>query len=156
MSVNPREQVVARRPRTTRASQPTESGRLVNPYAPDAARYGYASAFGWAGGFALVVIGIMFLLQTIGEPTAIRNIWALALAIPVAITAATAWMLYKQADKTLTRAAAGALTGSFVLLAVGVILALGLAWQHMWPLLLIAIGMSLLVQAMVPLRDANP
>lgn len=150
MSVNPRNQTVARQMRTA------QGGRVPLASGPSDGRYGYASAFGWAGGFALVVLGIMFLLQTIGEPTAIRNTWALVLAIPVAITAATAWILYKQADKTLTRAAAGALTGSFILVALGVIWALGLAWQHMWPLVMIAVGMSLLVQAMVPARDKVP
>ena len=150
MSVNPRNQSVARQMRTT------QGGRGPVATGPGDGRYGYASAFGWAGGFALVVLGIMFLLQIAGGPAALRNTWALVLAIPVAITAATAWMLYKQAGKTLTRAAAGALTGSFVLVAVGVIWALGLAWQHMWPLVMIAVGMSLLVQAMVPARDKAP
>lgn len=148
MSVNPRDQLVARRMRAAEGAR-----HLPAVGNSGDGRYGYASAFGWAGGFALVVLGIMFLLQTIGEPTAIRNTWALALAIPVAITAATAWMLYKQAEKTLTRAAAGALTSSFVLVVLGVILALDLAWAHMWPLLMIAVGMALLVQAMVPVRD---
>ncbi len=148
MSVDPRDQLVARQMRTD------EGRRLPPAGSADDGRYGYASAFGWAAGFALVVLGIMFALQTIGEPVALRNPWALALAVPVALAVATFWMLYKQADKTLTRAAAGALTTSFVLAAAGVILALGLEWQHTWPILMIAAGMSALAQAMVPARDA--
>lgn len=149
MSVNPREQTVARQMRAAEGrGVPVASG-------PGDGRYGYASAFGWAAGFALVVLGIMFALQTIGEPVALRNPWALALAIPAAIAAATAWALYRRADKTLTRAAATALTACFVLAAAGVILALGLAWQHMWPILMIAAGMSALAQAMVPAREAT-
>ena len=72
MSVNPRDQSVARQMRTA------PGGRAPVANGPGDGRYGYASAFGWAGGFALVVLGIMFLLQTIGEPTAIRNTWALS------------------------------------------------------------------------------
>ncbi len=148
MSVNPRDQSVARQ---TRAAE----GRPVpSAGSPDEGRYGYASSFGWAAGFALVVLGIMFALQVIGEPVALRNPWALAFAIPVVVAAGSAWMLYRQVEKTLTRAAASALTTSFVLAAAGVILALDLPWQHTWPILMIAVGMSALAQAMVPLRDA--
>lgn len=147
MSVNPRDQSVARQMRAAEVRR-----TLSAEGSPADGRYGYASAFGWAAGFALVVLGIMFALQTIGEPVALRNSWALALAIPAAIAAATAWALYRRAERTLTRAAAGAITASFVLVAVGVILALDLPWQHTWPILMIAAGMSALAQAMVPAR----
>lgn len=150
MPLNPRDHSLARQMQSARGHRSLAAGDPIE------GRYGYAAAFGWAAGFALVVIGIMFLLQNAGEPEGIRNTWAMALAIPVAITAATAWVLYRRAGKTLTRAAAGALTASFVLVAVGVILALGLAWEHTWPLLMITAGMSLLAQAMVPGHDAAP
>ncbi len=109
--------------------------------------------YGWFGGAVLIVVGLIFLLQTIGI-TSTMNWWALFLLIPAFWAFVAAWNLY-QYDKQWNRAGVSSLVGGVLLILLAFVLLLNVNFGPFWPILLIAGGVILLGVGLFPSRPAN-
>jgi len=107
------------------------------------------SRYGWIGpgmgGFILVLMGIIFLAQNFGYPVP-EKWWTIFLLIPAAGALFAAWNAY-QRDGKLTGEATAALIGSVTLLAIAAAFIFDFAWGLLWPVALIAVGVSVLIRA---------
>jgi hypothetical protein len=97
----------------------------------------------WVGGLVLIAIGLIFLLKNYGVPVP-ENWWAIFLFIPAAGALATAWNSY-QREGRLNAGALGAGIVGVVLAVLGVSFLLGFDWSQLWPVILIAIGVGVLI-----------
>ncbi len=66
----------------------------------------------WVGGAALVLLGVLFLLQNLGLVRLTGNWWALFILVPALVLAGTAVTRYRAAGGRLTAEVRGALTGA--------------------------------------------
>jgi hypothetical protein len=105
--------------------------------------------YGWIGGAILILLGIVFLLQTMGIPF-LLNWWALFILIPAFWAYVAAWRIY-QDNGRMTRGVAGALTAGILLTVLSVVFLLNLAVGLFWPALLIVGGLALLATALWPM-----
>lgn len=104
---------------------------------------------GWVWGVVLILIGGMLLLRSMGW-TVFENWWALFILLPALGSLDTAWNLYRANGNRLNAGARGALlTGAFMLLITFVFL-FNLNWNIVWPFLLIAAGLGILLNALLP------
>jgi hypothetical protein len=94
-------------------------------------------------GAVLVLVGIVFLLQTMGAFFLI-NWWALFILIPAISAFASAWREYR-ASGEITGGVRGSLFGGVLITLVAIILLFNLDWGLMWPVLLIIGGLGLLL-----------
>jgi cation transport ATPase len=101
----------------------------------------------WWGGLALIVVGLIFLLQNM---TGFQwdNWWALFLLIPLVGMLWSAWDTY-QRDGRFTRHLTGRLIGSAYLLVV-FLAAISGGWAVIWPLFIIVAGLGTLLYRSVP------
>jgi hypothetical protein len=101
----------------------------------------------WAGAVVLIVVGTIFLLRNVGFPLP-DNWWALFLAIPAIGSLAAAWRSYRRAGE-VNGAVAGSLFAAVVLLALMALflLDLNIDWNLFWPVILIALGLSMLLRS---------
>jgi hypothetical protein len=104
----------------------------------------------WIGGLILIALGVIFLLQNMSG-FQFRNWWALFILIPAFGSLATAWSLSRQAGR-FNRPARGALFSGLVLLAITAVFLfeVNLNWNLVWPVVLIVIGLSMLINFMLP------
>jgi hypothetical protein len=93
------------------------------------------------GGVALIALGLIFLAQNYFG-FELRNWWALFFLIPAVGALSAAYYAWREGN---TPAAAGALVGGLVLVAIAVIFLLELPWRLAWPALLIIAGIGLLL-----------
>ncbi|MEZ4865247.1 MAG: hypothetical protein R3C14_28275 [Caldilineaceae bacterium] len=121
-----------------------EQERAERRAAKRAARH--SGSYGWVGGAVLILLGAIFLLQNMGLITNFANWWALFLLIPAASALITAWNLYQQADQQWTSAATGSLIGGGILLLLAAAFLFGFDFGLVWPFLLIAGGLALLLR----------
>ena len=97
----------------------------------------------WIGGVILIVLGAIFLLRNYGFPVP-ENWWAVFLFLPAAAALTTAWSIY-QRDGRMTSGAIGAAIGGLVLAVLGISFLAGFDWSRLWPVILIALGIGVLV-----------
>jgi hypothetical protein len=102
----------------------------------------------WIGGFILIALGVIFLLQNFGG-FHFRNWWALFILIPAIGSLGTAWSLSQRAGK-LNRAARSALFSGLVLLLITAAFLFDLNWNLLLPLLLIVLGLGMLINTRLP------
>lgn len=97
--------------------------------------------------FALILIGLglYFLARNFFGFELFDNWWALFILIPAFAGYSRAWSQYKAAGRW-SGAAARSLTGAILLTAVAGFFLLGLDFGLFWPVLLIILGASLLLQ----------
>jgi cobalamin synthase len=100
---------------------------------------------GWIIGAVLVLLGIIFLLQTLNI-SYLQNWWALFILIPAFGAFAGAWRIYEETGK-ITPSMAGPIVGGLLLLFLTVLLLFNLPIGPYWPVLLIAIGVAILLGA---------
>lgn len=99
----------------------------------------------WIMGVILILLGIAFLLQTMGLLTiSLKNWWALFILIPAIGSLDTAWRMYRNADNHWTAPARSSLLVGLVLLAVTAGFLLGVSWTYFGPILLILAGVGIL------------
>ncbi|MCB0144780.1 MAG: hypothetical protein KDE50_33165 [Caldilineaceae bacterium] len=104
------------------------------------------SPFGaWIGGATLIIIGLAFLLQNSLDWSLPDRWWALFLLIPALSSLAAAWQLLRSQKPGQRRAAFGALVGGSILLTLAIALFLSVNLQLIWPLTLVAIGISTII-----------
>ena len=98
----------------------------------------------------MIALGLVFLLQNFGIAT-LNNWWAIFILIPAVGSFADAWRTY-QANGGLWRPAIGSLIGGLIFTAVALIFLFNVdlspSWNIIWPLLLVAGGIALLLQAL--------
>lgn len=99
----------------------------------------------WMGGAVLIIVGLAFLLKNSFDWSLPGHWWAVFLLIPAVSSLAAAWQLLRSQDPRQRRAAFGALVGGSILLILAIALFLGINLQLIWPLILIAIGISILI-----------
>jgi hypothetical protein len=102
----------------------------------------------WIPGIVLIIIGCVFLLQTTGALN-MHNWWALFLLFPAAAAFATAWGIYHFYGSFAWPARQSLIVG-LVLTGICFAFLLGLEETLLLPIVLIGIGVSILVVALVP------
>ncbi len=102
----------------------------------------------WIGGAILIALGVIFLLQNFGG-FHFNNWWALFILIPAVGSLSSAWYFYRQAGK-FNRPARGALFSGLVLLLITATFLFDLNWNLILPLLLIALGLGMLINTLLP------
>ncbi len=102
----------------------------------------------WLWGAALILLGAIFLVQNLGI-LYLDNWWALFLLFPAITSLSGAYGLFRS-NGYLTRAARGSLIAGLFFLGLMVVLLIEIDLGIYWPLLLIAGGIVLLVNALLP------
>lgn len=129
--------------------RPEYAGADRAPYQLDSREYRRRAKqqYGWVGGAVLIAVGGLLLLQNMGVGMGLQNWWALFLFIPAAVSGLAAYNTYR--DKGyLDRAAWSALSGALIPLAIGLFFLFGLNWGVFWPLILIVVGITALINGM--------
>jgi hypothetical protein len=104
--------------------------------------------YGWFGGFILILLGVILLLETLGYFT-FANWWALLILIPAFWVYVGAWNIY-QFNGRVTRGVVGTLTIAILLTLLALFLLLNFTLGQYWPVLLIIAGIVLLITAFFP------
>jgi hypothetical protein len=107
-----------------------------------------ASGGTWLAGAGLILLGVTFMLQTMGA-LQLNNWWALFMLLPAMGSFATAYGSYHSQGR-LTATSRGALISGLVLTAITAFFLFDLAWGQLWPLLLILAGIGALINALLP------
>lgn len=100
---------------------------------------------GWISGATLIIIGLAFMLKNVLDWSLPDSWWALFLLIPAITSLATAGQLFQSHEPRQRRAAFGALIGGSTMLIMAAALFFNINWQVIWPLILIAIGISIVI-----------
>jgi hypothetical protein len=102
----------------------------------------------WVGGVVLIVLGVIFLLQSV-RGFYLNNWWALFILIPAFGSFADAWNAYRQAGRLNRRARGGLISGCVFLLITAAFL-FNWNWGIVLPVLLIVWGITLLLNSLLP------
>jgi hypothetical protein len=100
-------------------------------------------------GAILILLGIAFLLQTLGIFD-LDNWWALFIMLPAVGAFESAWREYKDAGSRLNSKARGSLILGFILTMVTAVLLFELNWSVLGPILIILAGIAILTNALLP------
>lgn len=95
------------------------------------------------GGLVLIVLGIIFLGQTLNW-FHVGNWWALFILIPAAFALGSAWSIYR-AQGRVTREMSGPIIGGLIMLWTAIIFLANLPWDKVWPVYIVIIGLGMLV-----------
>jgi len=137
------------------SSQPTDWGsaraarrmdRVQRHAERRAARY--AGGGVWLGGIALIILGVIFMLQNMGAMH-IQNWWALFILLPALGSFATAYGAYRNNGGRLNALARGSLISGLVFTAIAAFFLFNLDWVKLWPLLLILVGLGALASGLM-------
>ncbi|HLF27494.1 MAG TPA: hypothetical protein VJG32_14260 [Anaerolineae bacterium] len=109
----------------------------------------YAGGGAWLIGVALIILGVIFMLQNTGV-VLIGNGWALFILLPALGSFATAYGAYRNHGGRLNAMARGALISGLVFTAIAAFFLLDLDWGNLWPLWLILAGIGALANALLP------
>ena len=95
------------------------------------------------GGLILIGIGTIFLLSQF-TGFHLENWWALFILVPGVVKLNEAWQEYRE-DGRFTEGTRGALVGGTLLTMVAAFFLFNLSWNLFWPLVLILLGISALL-----------
>ena len=109
-----------------------------------------AAGFGWFGGFVLIMIGAIFMLQNTGILGPIANWWALFLFLPAAGLFAAAIDLHRRNNRQWALASVGPFMGALFLAFMAVSFLFGFDFSLLLPLFLIGAGLVLLGSGILP------
>lgn len=96
-------------------------------------------------GIVLIGLGVLFLLQNMGNLALMHNWWALFILIPAIGAFAKAWDEYRKADSRLTRTASSEILSGLVLSLIAAAFLFELNWGLAGPALIILIGLGILL-----------
>lgn len=119
--------------------------RAARRGARDAGR-GQSGAF--IGGFVLIAVGVIFLIQQLGVDLP-NNWWALFILIPAAGAFARGFSAYRANGNRLDSAAVTAFAGALLFVTLTVIFLTGADWSVVWPILVIIIGLGVLGRGLI-------
>ncbi len=125
--------------------------RVLRDQEREQARAERRAARGSTGSFVgiiLIAAGVILILQNLYS-FPLRNWWALFILIPAAGSLASAWGIFSRGGGVLRPAVIGPFVAGIVLLAVTAVFLFELGWTILGPVLLILIGISALVSALV-------
>lgn len=111
-------------------------------------QYGSLGWGSWIGGAILILLGLIFLLQTMGI-VSLQNWWALFLLIPAAACFVGAWGIYTAMGSFTWPARSSAIVG-LIFTGLAISLLLGIGGTVILPLVLIGIGVSILLATLGP------
>jgi len=109
-------------------------------------RGGGQQSWAWVGGAILILIGLAVLLGNFGAIW--TNWWALLLYLIAGVNFVNSARSWRRTG-AFGRAAAGSLTGGFVLAAIASIFFFNLSWVAWWPLILVAVGTGIVLGAIL-------
>jgi len=98
---------------------------------------------GWIAGLVLIGLGVLFLLRNFGVPIP-ENWWAVFLILPGIGTLWTAWRIYRRDGRMSGGATSSAIVGA-ILVVFGLSFLAGFDWGILWPVILIALGVGVVV-----------
>jgi hypothetical protein len=104
--------------------------------------------YGWFGGFVLILLGVILLLENMGFLT-FANWWALLILIPAFWAFVTAREIY-QYNSVVTRGVVGLLAIGILLTILSLAFLLSFTFGQYWPVLLIVAGVVILITALFP------
>jgi hypothetical protein len=105
----------------------------------------------WIAGILLILLGIGFLLQTMGPfSIALHNWWALFILLPALGAFDTAIRVYKQNDNRLVASVRGSLLSGAILTLVTAMFLFELDWKYFGPVLIILAGIGIFAGAALP------
>jgi hypothetical protein len=104
--------------------------------------------YGWFGGFILILLGLILLLENFGYHT-FENWWALLILIPAFWAFVAAWNVY-QYNRRITSGVVGSLTIGVLLTILSLAFLLNFTFGQYWPVLLIVAGLVILISAIIP------
>jgi hypothetical protein len=107
-----------------------------------------ASGTAWVGGVVLIVLGVIFLLQSVSGFT-LNNWWALFILIPAFGSFADAWNIYRQVGR-LNKRVRGELISGCVFLLITATFLFNWNWGLVLPVLLIIWGVTILLNSLLP------
>jgi hypothetical protein len=90
----------------------------------------------------LILVGVILLVQNLHIANFTFHWWALFIFIPVFGSLNSAWNHYRSSGR-FTASVLSSLGSAIVVGAVAVILMFGLDWAHLWPVMVIAVGLSM-------------
>ncbi len=102
----------------------------------------------WVGGVVLIVLGVIFLLQSVRGFT-LNNWWALFILIPAFGSFADAWNIYRQTGRMNKRVRGELISGCVFLLITATFL-FNWNWGLVLPVLLIIWGVTILLNSLLP------
>jgi hypothetical protein len=103
---------------------------------------------GWVGGAILILLGLVFLLQNL-HIFYLHNWWALFILIPALAFFAAAWGQHAYTGRFDRRARMAVLWG-LALTGLSIAFLLDIQWGLFWPVALIALGVLMLINALLP------
>ena len=101
---------------------------------------------GWVGGAILIALGLVFLAQNYNV-LYLKNWWALFILIPAVGSLGSAWRVYR-AHGGLTSPVIGPAAVGLFLVFLSANFLFELQWGGLWPVLLIAAGVALLLSGL--------
>ena len=104
----------------------------------------------WFGGVVLIIVGLAFIVENLNLPFIKNgNWWAVFLLIPIVAILDDIYRIYSTTPEGKSGAIASKVVGLLVLGIVMVIFLFGVQLGIYWPVLLIAVGLALLVAAVI-------
>jgi cation transport ATPase len=103
----------------------------------------------WIGGAVMILIGVVFLLQNMGN-WSLGNWWALFILIPAVVAFVNAWNIYKNNGYRFSSGIGGSILGGLMMLLVACIFLFDMDWGKVWPLFLIVAGLGALLIGVLP------
>ncbi len=130
----------------------TESVSTTSPVAAPPRRGGAGAVW---GGLTLMVLGGVFLLQSLGWLGPHFNWWALFILIPAASALWAAGAAFERGGRRFNAAARGSLGGGLIILTVALMFLLDLDWRAWWPLMLMAPGLAIFINGFSEVENVN-
>jgi hypothetical protein len=106
------------------------------------------SRTGWATGILLILIGFIFLIQNL-TTIPFHNWWAVFILIPAVSSFSRAWEIYQAQGYQLTRGVTRSIFTGLLFVTITVVFLFSLDWNLIVPLLLILLGLSGLLSAIL-------
>lgn len=104
----------------------------------------------WFGGVVLIIVGLAFIVQNVNLPfIKSGNWWAVFILIPIVAILDDIYRIYSTTPEGKIGAIASKLVALLVFGAFLVIFLFGIQMGIYWPVLLIAVGLAMLVAALV-------
>jgi hypothetical protein len=104
----------------------------------------------WFGGLVLIIVGLAFIVENLNLPFIKNgNWWAVFLLIPIVAILDDIYRIYTTTPEGKAGAIASKIVGLLVISTVMVIFLFGVQLGIYWPVLLIAVGLALLIAALV-------
>jgi hypothetical protein len=104
---------------------------------------------GWAGGVILIGLGLLLLLQNLGN-FQVDNWWAFFILIPAVGAFSNAYNAYQEVDGRMNGKARSSFFGGVILTFITGMFLFNLSWFVLGPVLLILGGGAILINNMLP------